>query len=101
MRYVERNPVRAGLVKRSCDYRWSSAAFHTGARRSDPLVKDRSLLGLVRDWGELLAVEAEEVGALRKNTRSGWPCGSDEFIARAEQMTGRELRPAPVGRPWH
>jgi putative transposase len=28
LRYVERNPVRAGIVGRAEDYRWSSAAAH-------------------------------------------------------------------------
>jgi REP-associated tyrosine transposase len=32
MRYVERNPVRAGLVARAEDYPWSSAAFHSFGR---------------------------------------------------------------------
>ena len=37
VRYVERNPVRAGMVKRAKDYRWSSAPAHCRLR-DDPLL---------------------------------------------------------------
>lgn len=30
VRYVENNPVRAGMVKRAWEYPWSSARFHAG-----------------------------------------------------------------------
>lgn len=46
--YVELNPVRAGIVKKSWVYPWSSTYFHTGRSRLDPLVK-RNSRGLVRD----------------------------------------------------
>jgi putative transposase len=98
-RYAERNPVRAGMAKRAGDYRWSSAAFHLGLRDKDPLVEDRRMLGLIRDWKEMLADEPEEIGTLRKNTRTGRICGDDQFVAHAEEMTGRKLRRAPIGRP--
>ena len=49
-RYVERNPVRAKIVKQAWDYEWSSARFHVGESTSDTLVTDRTLLGLVRNW---------------------------------------------------
>ncbi len=56
IRYVERNPVRAGIVSRAEDYRWSSAAFNCGLRDSDPLVSPASpLRGSLRDWSSWLA----------------------------------------------
>jgi Transposase IS200 like len=39
IRYVENNPVRAGLVKRAEEYRWSSAASHV-LRKDDPILSD-------------------------------------------------------------
>jgi putative transposase len=36
VRYVLRSPVRAGLVERPWDYRWSSARWFVGERRDDP-----------------------------------------------------------------
>jgi len=38
MRYIELNPVRAGLSAVPADYRWSSYAHHIG-RLIDPLIK--------------------------------------------------------------
>jgi len=105
-RYVERNPVRAGVVERAWDYRWSSARFHVGRRKGDPLVGERDLLGLVDDWRGLLRQDpedpdnpasSEEEDLLRERVRTGRPCGADEFIAKAERLTGRSLRPRPPG----
>jgi REP-associated tyrosine transposase len=53
-RYVELNPVSAGMVKEAADYPWSSARFHLGLIQGDALVRDKTLLGLVDDWGEYL-----------------------------------------------
>jgi putative transposase len=53
-RYVELNPVKAGIVKEAPDYPRSSARFHLGLSQGDALVRDKSLLGLVNDWSEYL-----------------------------------------------
>jgi putative transposase len=45
--YTELNPVRAGIVRKAWAYQWSSASFHTGRRKMDPVVKGRQLGGLV------------------------------------------------------
>src|SRR3989304_6235437 len=54
VRYVELNPVRAGLVRRARDWKWSSARAHL-AGRDDGLVETAPLLGLVGDWKACLA----------------------------------------------
>ncbi|MGH8544076.1 MAG: transposase [Gammaproteobacteria bacterium] len=53
-RYIELNPVHAGMVAKAEEYAWSSAQFHLGLLAADPLVKDRTLLGLVEDWTDHL-----------------------------------------------
>ena len=94
-RYVELNPVRAGLVERAEAWPWSSARYHLGQAESDLLVADRTLLGLVPDakgWRELLAEEDEEAEArLRRATRSSRPAGGEDFIRRVEKLTDRDL----------
>ncbi len=47
-RYVEMNPVHAGLVERAEDWDWSSARYHLGLSTADRLVREPSLFGL--DW---------------------------------------------------
>lgn len=104
-RYVLLNPVRARLVARAADYRWSSAAFHAGAIEQDPLIERNDLLGLLpntRAWLQLMDSEdddgAKQHDALRQATRTGRPGGDATFVARAEQMCGRALAPKKAGR---
>jgi putative transposase len=55
VRYIERNPIEAGIVRYPWDYEWSSAAYHTGMSESDLLVKDDgNLRGLIDDWKRFL-----------------------------------------------
>lgn len=99
-RYVEMNPVRAGLVKIPWDYRWSSAAYHVGTVETDILVHDKTLRGLIDDWRSFLADAADQqLEALRKATRTGHPTGDLPFIESLERLTGRSLKPGKPGRP--
>ncbi|MBI5870656.1 MAG: transposase [Actinobacteria bacterium] len=112
-RYIELNPVRAGLVGRPEEYPWSSAAANI-QNRADRLVARPSLpLIVAGDWSRFLDAEAENdiplelAGILRKHERTGRPLGGDSFIQQLEQETGRMLRkgkPGPQGvtasRPW-
>jgi putative transposase len=97
-RYVERNPVRAGLVKAANEWPWSSARAHL-ARSDDVLVRVKPLLEVLGDWEGFLQSEAaeEELFALRRHERTGRPLGSDGFLERLEKLLGRTLRCAKPG----
>jgi putative transposase len=98
LRYVERNPVRAGLVASAAAWPWSSARHHLGTTR-DGLLAPGPFCDLVGDWRAYLA-EPEEpdlTKALRRHTRNGWPLGSDEAITALEVQLGRRLRPRSPG----
>jgi putative transposase len=103
-RYIEQNPVRAGLVAKPWDYPWSSAAAHM-AGIDDGLVTVAPLLALVGDWRAFLAtgVTEDEVKELRRHERSGRPVGREPFIEAVERTLGRTLqrgKPGPKrGRP--
>jgi putative transposase len=97
--YVERNPVRAGLVRMPWDYSWSSAKFRMGHVEEDRLVTERKPFGLDVEWRDRLRQDPREMSVLREKTRTGRPCGGLGFIDLAERMTGRVLRPLPRGRP--
>jgi putative transposase len=59
-KYVELNPVRAGLVKKPEDWPWSSAGPHT-KRKDDILVKTKPLLEMAKSpWKKFLSVDAQE-----------------------------------------
>ncbi|WP_236015193.1 transposase [Geomonas anaerohicana] len=99
-RYVNLNPVRAKMVNAAWDYEWSSARFHVGVRGSDPLVKDRTLKGLVNNWREILTEGNEDVDKqLRERFRTGRPLGNDDFLLKVERITGRDLSKKKPGRP--
>jgi putative transposase len=99
-RYVELNPVQAKMVESAEDYQWSSARFHLGLNKSDPLVKDKSLLGLVEDWaGYLNRNEDGGEKTLLKSIRTGRPAGGEEFLQRIEVMIQRRLTLGKAGRP--
>ena len=101
--YVERNPVRAGLVRRAWRYIWSSASAHCGQPDKTGLLDLRRWHRMVSDmdWPEVLTrpMEMDQVGRLRSCTSRGRPLGSDRFISKLEIFLGRRLRPLPVGRP--
>jgi putative transposase len=99
-RYVELNPVRAGLVADAGEWRWSSAGPHL-AGRDDRLVKAAPLLAMIGDWRALLdsAVGEGELRNLREHGRTGRPLGDASFLDRLESMLGRVLRPRKGGRP--
>ena len=95
IRYVELNPVRAGLVAKAIDYAWSSAAAHSGLR-ADPLLEplDRShVLRGILNWAAWLdeGVPDDCRSALQSRERRNLPCGSDEFVAALEKSAGRSL----------
>ena len=99
-RYVERNPVKAGMVSHPGDYQWSSARFHLGITETDMMIADRTMLGLVSDWENLLSSENEEDSErLRLSTRTGRPAGNNDFAEKVENLTGRDPRPRRPGRP--
>ena len=98
VRYVENNPVAAGIVKHAWDYLWSSAAYHVGNIDDDILVKERDLYGLVKDWWTYLEDKEEDTfHAVRKATRTGRPAGDYDFIIKIENLTGRLLRRGKPG----
>jgi putative transposase len=101
IRYVENNPVRAGMVCRAEDYPWSSARAHCGLRH-DPLIGGTAArVRAIGDWSKWLAADMDEKGArlLRSCTRSGRPAGDDDFVDKLEQASGMRLRPMERGRP--
>ena len=102
-RYVELNPVRAGLINAPGRYQWSSAAAHV-RRRNDALVRVAPLTKRVRNWRAFLAhaIPEEDIETLHAHERTGRPLGDDEFVASLEDDLGRILRRQKPGpKPGH
>jgi putative transposase len=96
-RYVEMNPVAAGLAKKPGDYRFSSARAHLEGI-DDELVKVGPLLEMIEFWNDFLRLSTEEeCMVLQKYNRTGRPLGNDTFINTIEASLGRTLRPQKPG----
>ncbi len=98
LRYVERNPVRAKIVNRAEDYRWSSAGVHT-QKRKDKLLSDNFLTSEINDWSAYLSEEdkQEDVTILQKHSNTGRPLGGIKFIEKIEELLGRDLKKKKPG----
>jgi putative transposase len=91
-RYVELNPVRAGLVRRAADWPWSSARAHLGAGH-DGMTDAGALLERWSDWQAVLDEGLAEGlrKAIRDRETSGHPLGSAPFLALLARLTDRPL----------
>jgi putative transposase len=106
LRYVEANPVRAGLVGTPAEYTWSSARAHLTGPGSEaiPVIdwgywENMGGAGWWQQWisgGE----DTRDVVAVRRATYAGQPLGPSEYLAQAEARFGRHWRRRgrPAGR---
>jgi putative transposase len=108
-RYIELNPVRAGIVEDPADYPWSSFRHHALGVR-DPLLSDHS------EYLRLGATPAARIDAYGRFVRAAMPpslleeirralnkcraLGSDVFVAEIQRQLGRCARPREPGRPF-
>ncbi len=107
MRYVELNPVRAGIVQDPGGYRWSSYQSNA-AGATDLLVAPHSIyLQLDRSPAERQGAYARlfgseisrsDIDAIREATNKNWALGGKSFLAWLKAMSGRRATPARRGR---
>lgn len=98
VRYVELNPVKAGLCQSPEGWAWSSARAHL-RRADDGLVTVKPMLDRVSDWREYLGAgeNIDMQQRIRENTRTGRPGGADDFVSKLEGQTERTLRKRKPG----
>lgn len=107
-RYIELNPVRAGMVEEPGQYRWSSYRWH-GQGQVDPLIADHGeYWALGRDgnarqvaYRELFrdALDPKAVDDIRAALNQCRLCGSERFTNEIEAALQRRVRPGKAGRP--
>ncbi|MGJ5816015.1 transposase [Paludibaculum fermentans] len=103
IRYVESNPMRAGLAEQPVDYEWSSAEAHFSGhdrrRLLDMEFFRRS--GGVENWRQLFGMPAPEAEyrRLRKSTHAGQPLGDELFLEsiRFQQQARKPMTGAVAG----
>jgi putative transposase len=101
VRYVERNALRAKLVRRAEDWRWSSLWRRESGDADSRKLLSRWPLPCPRDWVSLVntpQTEAE-LGAVRTAIRRGSPLGTSEWKRRTAKRLNLESTLRPRGRP--
>ncbi|MDP8997643.1 MAG: transposase [Pseudomonadota bacterium] len=99
LRYVLLNPVRARLVARPEDWRWSSAGSLLKGRADGLTDVDevRHQFGNIRLLlGDMPELEMREM-MLRRAETIGRPLGSETFLGKLERKLGRPLAPGKRG----
>ncbi len=99
LRYVERNVLRAGLVWRAEDWRWSSLWRRTNGRGAGLL--DDGPEPLPSGWLSYVnGAETEaDLEALRRSAARGRPFGEEAWVGRTAEQLGLESSLRPRGRP--
>jgi putative transposase len=107
-RYIEMNPVRAGLAKTPHGFRWSSYRHNVG-EKADPLISQHPIYRALggNDAARAKAYRAlfDEVmgettlAAIRTATNGGLPLGGAEFVAALGRTLGRSFERRRRGRP--
>ena len=108
LRYIEANPLRAGMVDAAGDYRWSSFPAH-GLGRPDPLLDPITVYESLartpatrrRRWSAFVQQlpPDEELAAVRRSTQTGLPYGDLAWVERLGHRLGLDLAMRPRGRP--
>jgi putative transposase len=92
-RYILLNPVKAGIVKKPWDYKWSSARHHLGLEKN-PIITGTLLKDMIDDWGVFLSagIVACDEKLIKLHERTGRPLGEDSFMEKLEKMLNIKLR---------
>ena len=98
LRYVERNALRAELVERAEDWRWSSLRAWLA---SDPLLGSAEPPPRGEDWVDRVnePPSSGDLARLRKSVERGSPFGSEEWTQRTASALGLESTLRGRGRP--
>lgn len=108
LRYIEANPLRAKLVRRAEQYRWSSFACHgTGAGNAlldaTPAYEALGARSATRErrWAAYVhqTPDAEELAAIRRSSATGLPYGEESWVDRLSRRLQIDLTIRPRGRP--
>ena len=99
VRYVERNPLRAGIIQKAEDYPWSSARAHILGKK-DLLISGQENILKIENWSDYLKEKDDPslIEQIEAHEKTGKPLGSDIFLRKLEEVTGRKILRLPPGR---
>ena len=107
-RYIELNPVRAGMVEQPSVYTWSSYAVNALGKTSELCTPHPLYLALGNEAKERQAnyrelfkhpVDGKLLEEIRQTANKGMALGNDRFKVEVERLTGQRVTPQKMGRP--
>lgn len=107
-RYIELNPVRANMVSRPEEYRWSSYGVNAWGDKSNYLSHHSEYLNLGTDseerclaYRELFRhqLDKNDLHAIRQAAYYSHPLGDSRFVEQIERYSGKAVGYAKRGRP--
>jgi putative transposase len=107
-RYIEQNPVRAGITAQPDEYVWSSHAHYASGKPNSLITEHPVYFGLGTHKAEretafrslfLDPMKAETLNYIRTSTNAGSALGSETFVQRIQTALGRNVRLPLRGRP--
>ncbi|OHB60254.1 MAG: hypothetical protein A2167_02140 [Planctomycetes bacterium RBG_13_46_10] len=100
LRYIESNPFRAGLVKSSSDWLWSSLTMRRGLSMDGVAVSDGPV-ELPDNWAELVDILPweDDLEKIERCIRRGTPLGKDRWIQQTAKHLLLTSSLQPRGRP--
>ena len=99
-RYIEANPLRAKLVKRAEEWRWSSIGMQ---KTSEPLIElSDGPVEIPRNWGKLVnaSIKSNQIELLHNSISRGCPFGNIDWNEITVKKMGLESTIRPRGRPY-
>ena len=108
MAYLDLNPVRAGMVQRAADWRWSSHRHYIGQAQdrlltphplawslgNTPFAREAAYAALVQQ-----GIAADQQRALTESVLKGWALGDRGFLEALAERTRRRATRGQAGRP--
>ncbi|HMO16016.1 MAG TPA: hypothetical protein PKA83_17990, partial [Pirellulaceae bacterium] len=100
-RYVERNALRAGLVKRAEAWRWGSLFRWLQRPEPEPKLLTAWPISRSPNWVERVnqALSDTELQAIRTSAQRGSPFGDENWIESTAKRLNLESSLRPRGRP--
>jgi len=107
-RYIEMNPVRAGMVEHPGDYKWSSYRVNAYAEKGAEISPHALYLNLSFDKDKRLEnyrhlfqtdLDNDQLHAIRRSIQFSMPVGNNRFVEEIEKIVGRNIGYAKRGRP--
>lgn len=107
-RYIELNPVRAGMVRHPADYPWSSYHYNANGNPVAPVTPHDCWLLLGEDDATRMAayralfregLDQSDIQRIRDSLNTGLPTGNDRFRREIEKALSVRLGQGKRGRP--